>query len=455
MSMPAVSPLRTPLGRTVLLLLAVAFAALLGANFMTARMIERTVDVNAAVEQSHEVRGAVRDLLAAALDAEAGQRGFLLTGHVAYLSIHDQAVARTPELLDRLQRQAAPNAAQQDRVRRLRALFRQRYALIGQGLDLYRSGDAGAAIDSVREGEGRRVTIEIRSLLSAIDAAESERLRRRSQRSAEAARQTVTVNAVGASLILLAAVIILILIRNYLAEIHEARRTLDEVNRGLEETVLERTEDLLKANDELALARDKAEALLREVNHRVGNSLQLVSSMILLQAKEAPGKAARDALFAAQARIEAVGQVHKKLYTSDQVGVVALDEYLRSLIDELRLTFSAGAAGRRIRLVADPVVASTDAAVPLGVIAAELVTNAVKYAYPTGEGGPIRVRLKADGPRRAVLSVEDDGVGLGEGGPKGTGLGAKILDAMAASLNSRVEYDRSHRGVRASIAFDR
>jgi len=454
--MPAISPLRTPVGRAVLGLLAVAFLALLGANFMTARMIERTAEFNAAVEQTHEVRGAVRDLLAAGLDAEAGQRGFLLTGHVAYLSIHDQAVARTSELLDQLQRLTVGDESQQQRVRRLRALFRQRFDLIRQGLDLYRSGQPSRAVETIREGEGRRVTIEIRTLLSEFDAAETQRLRVRSQRSADAVRQTVTVNTVSASLILLAAVIILILIRNYLREIHEARRTLDEVNRGLEETVLERTEDLLKANDDLAVARDKAEALLREVNHRVGNSLQLVSSMILLQAKEAPGKAARDALYAAQARIEAVGQVHRKLYTSDEVGMVALDEYLRGLIDELRLTFAAeGGTSRRIRLVADPVAASTDTAVPLGVIAAELVTNAVKYAYPAGEPGPIRVRLRADGPNRAVLTVEDDGVGLGEGAPKGTGLGAKILDAMAASLNSRLEYDSQHKGVRARIVFDR
>ena len=205
---------------------------------------------------------------------------------------------------------------------------------------------------------------------------------------------------------------------------------------------------------EVRAARDRAEALLREVNHRVGNSLQLVSSFISLQSKALTDEAARDALRVTQARIEAVAQVHRRLYTSANVENVALHDYLTGLVDELRQTFSVERSGPAdIELEVQPVLVSTDRAVSLGVIAAELVTNAVKYAYPAGSG-PIRVSLAADGDSRAILVVEDQGVGMGDGAPKGTGLGGRILHAMAASLNTRVEYDPAHTGVRATLRFD-
>jgi two-component sensor histidine kinase len=92
--------------------------------------------------------------------------------------------------------------------------------------------------------------------------------------------------------------------------------------------------------------------------------------------------------------------------------------------------------------------------VSLGVIVTELVTNAVKYAYVAEEGGEIRVILAPDETGRAILTVEDDGPGLGDGKPKGTGLGGKIITAMASGLRSAVEFDTAHKGVRAKLAFD-
>ena len=93
---------------------------------------------------------------------------------------------------------------------------------------------------------------------------------------------------------------------------------------------------------------------------------------------------------------------------------------------------------------------------PLGLVLHELVTNAVKYAYEPGQGGEIRIHLKADGEGRALLTVEDDGPGLGDQtkGPKGTGLGSKIVAAMAGGLRSAVQFDDKHQGVRAQLAFD-
>ncbi len=212
------------------------------------------------------------------------------------------------------------------------------------------------------------------------------------------------------------------------------------------------------AQEEVRLARDRAEAMLREVNHRVGNSLQLVSSFISLQLRQLADEGARSALREAQVRIEAVAHVHRRLYTSSDLATVAMDEYLTGLVEELGKSIgpatSPEGGSPRLSLRAEPMRVTTDQAVSLGVIVTELVTNAVKYAYAPGEGGEIRVVLEAAPDGRAILTVEDDGPGLGDGAPKGTGLGAKIVSAMAGGLRSAVQFDTEHRGVRAQMVFD-
>lgn len=229
------------------------------------------------------------------------------------------------------------------------------------------------------------------------------------------------------------------LLRNALEDAIERRR-------------LQRHHDL--AQEEIRLARDRAEAMLREVNHRVGNSLQLVSSFMSLQLRHLADEGARAALKESQARIEAVAHVHRRLYTSGDMSTVAMDEYLEGLVDELGKSVGPGAGSPAIVLKVQPMRVSTDQAVSLGVVVTELVTNAVKYAYEPGQGGEIRVVLEPDENGRALLTVEDDGPGMGDGAVKGTGLGGKIISAMASGLRSAVEFDKGHKGVRARLAFD-
>ena len=225
---------------------------------------------------------------------------------------------------------------------------------------------------------------------------------------------------------------------------------------ALEDAVLRRRlqRENEQAQEEIRLARDRAEAMLREVNHRVGNSLQLVSSFMSLQMRHVSDEGARDALRESQARIEAVAHVHRRLYTSGDMSQVAMDEYLCGLMDELSKSVGPNEGSPRLVLDADPMNVTTDQAVSLGVVVTELVTNAVKYAYAPGQGGEIRIQMKPSGDGRAILLVEDDGPGLGLGKPKGTGLGGKIISAMASGLRSAVEFDHGHKGVRARLAFD-
>ena len=208
------------------------------------------------------------------------------------------------------------------------------------------------------------------------------------------------------------------------------------------------------AEREMAEARERAEMLLREVNHRVANSLALVASLVHMQAGALADPAAKDALIETQSRITAIAGIHRRLYTSDDVRFVEMDAYLASLVDELSSAMTAAGREHPIDLDVEPISVTTDRAVSLGVIVTELVTNAYKYAYPSGSRGRIRVRLRRAGPELLSLVVEDDGVGWsGTGVPAGTGLGTKIVRAMASSLRAPVEYDPSHVGTKVTLSF--
>jgi two-component sensor histidine kinase len=224
------------------------------------------------------------------------------------------------------------------------------------------------------------------------------------------------------------------------------------------------------AEREVRESRDRLEALaaqqailLREVNHRVANSLQLITSLIELQARKVSDPAARQMLRQAAERVEAVTLVHRRLYTGDNVEFVEMDDYLAGLVEEMQRAVLAAegsdpGAAKRIELVADPIRVETDKAVPIGLIVNELVTNALKYAYPREQPGEVRIRLQRGSEQEGEalrLVVEDDGVGYphADAAPKGSGLGSLIVGSMAQSLRATVELDRAHRGTRFVVSL--
>lgn len=210
-----------------------------------------------------------------------------------------------------------------------------------------------------------------------------------------------------------------------------------------------------QAERELIASNERLGALLREVNHRVANNLQMTMSFIGMQASVLPEGDARNALLASQQRIGAIAQVNRHLYATGNVESVAMDDYLPGLARDLSETWSTPTAPRHVVAVADPVELQTDQAVTLGIIICELVANACKYAYAPDTPGEIRVSLRrADDEGTMFLSVEDDGMGL-QSTPtiKGTGLGQKLVKAMARGLGSSPQIDPDHDGLRVTIEF--
>jgi two-component sensor histidine kinase len=229
------------------------------------------------------------------------------------------------------------------------------------------------------------------------------------------------------------------------------------IHRALDQERLRR--EKAAAEQELRASLDRLETLaaqqaimLREVDHRVGNSLQLITSLLGLQAAKLTDPAARGILTTAAKRVEAVSLVHRRLYTSDDLEFVRMDQYLSGLVGELRRAATADTAEQRVELRAAPVRLETDKAVPIGLIVNELVTNALKYAYPTDAPGVVRVILEQDAAGTVTLIVEDDGAGMTEPVPaKGGGLGTMIVRSMAETLRATVVLDPSHKGTRTIV----
>jgi two-component sensor histidine kinase len=212
-----------------------------------------------------------------------------------------------------------------------------------------------------------------------------------------------------------------------------------------------------RAEHEMRIAREKAELLLREVNHRVANSLAMVASLVHLQEASVRDPAARFALAETQNRISAIAQVHRSLYTSDNVSSVSMTEYLSRIVRDLEQSMTRDDSTTHLRLEADPVSLPPDKAVAIGVIITELVTNAFKYAYSLEQPGPVLVRLARVGVAGLNLEVSDNGRGIkmanGEVRAAGTGLGMKIVRTMAMSLESEVAIHDNEPGTRVQLAF--
>jgi two-component sensor histidine kinase len=162
---------------------------------------------------------------------------------------------------------------------------------------------------------------------------------------------------------------------------------------------------------------------------------------------------AKDALAETEARIHAISDVHKRLYSSGDVRLVALDEYLSDLLRNLQNSMQNEGHGASLDYHLEPLTLPTDSSINLGVVLTEWVTNAFKYAYPQRRG-EVRVTLKRLADGRGELLVEDDGVGRIDGGAiKGTGLGTRLVKAMAGNLGGTIDYLARQPGTLARLTF--
>ncbi|CCB64091.1 response regulator [Hyphomicrobium sp. MC1] len=232
---------------------------------------------------------------------------------------------------------------------------------------------------------------------------------------------------------------------------HFRELLMQAVQTSLEQERLRR--DMEAAETEIRLARDRAELLLKEVNHRVANSLAIVAGLLALQRHSLSDPGAQDLLDQMSARIIAIAGVHRRLYTSQDVTSVDLKEYLTSLIEDLKRAMGDAGHNHPVHLNCVPLSIPTDKAVSVGIVVTELVTNAYKYAYPDRADGEIRVDVTLR-EGQVVLTVEDDGVGLDKTQMAGgTRLGTRVMTSMTSSIGGKLAFSGGDSGTRAMLTF--
>lgn len=205
-----------------------------------------------------------------------------------------------------------------------------------------------------------------------------------------------------------------------------------------------------RGEQNLQKALDRQQVLMREINHRVNNSLQIVASMLQLQSSASESEALRHELLEARSRIAAIARAHHRLYRGDTIDAIDLGAYLCEVCDDI----AASIPGCQISIDADDdITVRTDRAVPAVLFVNELIANAAKHAYPGGDC-KIWVILSRNSDVSAVISVRDEGVGLPPQFDQQSGrLGMRLVHSFAQQLQGDLQVLRKEPGTEFVLNF--
>ena len=223
--------------------------------------------------------------------------------------------------------------------------------------------------------------------------------------------------------------------------------TTDITERKHEEEARNRVEEALRESEaRLRKTLAEREILLREVHHRVKNNLQVISSLLTLQLGHSKNRHLQALLRDSQARIKAIALVHEKLYQTEGQDLVDLKGYLTDVVDVVLALYASNAKHIDISVAAEPVSLGLDAAVRCGLVVNELVTNAVRHAFPRKRHGQVAVVLAKIGDDQAEITVKDNGVGLASRiNPRTVEtMGLRLVCHLTAQLAGAVTIDRGH-----------
>ncbi len=198
---------------------------------------------------------------------------------------------------------------------------------------------------------------------------------------------------------------------------------------------------LQELNSELDIKNKQNELLLKEIHHRVKNNLELVKSLLALQTAQLEESATKDAMIASQNRVQSMGIIHQKLYQGENLGHIEMKDYFINLGEGILDTFNAEDK-IKIECAMDNLELDVDTAVPIGLIVNELLTNALKYAFPENGKGNILISLSQSTPETLTLKVADNGIGKTKDlAPKGTGFGSQLIKLLTQQLNGKMAED--------------
>ncbi len=207
-----------------------------------------------------------------------------------------------------------------------------------------------------------------------------------------------------------------------------------------------------QARGELVVAVRERETLFREVHHRVKNNLAIVNS--LLEFQKGPDPVSSRSLTTIQNRVRSMALLHEQLYRTGGLATVGSADYLSELIERIRATVDSAMTQVELASQIDAAELPIDVAIPLGLVANELVSNALKHAFPGRERGTVDVRFECDSAGGSRLVVADDGVGFEGSTPPVGGMGWQLIRSLTEQIDATVKIgDGGETGTRVSVVL--
>jgi len=212
--------------------------------------------------------------------------------------------------------------------------------------------------------------------------------------------------------------------------------------------------ELRATNDLLEKKNKENELLLKEIHHRVKNNLQTISSLLNLQSAGITDANALEAVQESQSRVRSMGLIHQKLYQGDQLATVEMKDYFKTMGETLFYAFGMKEQQVALNVNMEEVGLDVDTAIPVGLIVNELVTNALKYAFPEGRHGTVEISLQAQDDNTLTLRIKDDGVGLHptQNQSKDNGFGTRLVQLLTLQLDGQLQ-ESAKDGVETVIRF--
>jgi two-component sensor histidine kinase len=403
----------------------------------------------ADISDTYELMKQADKTLLLVTNMETSQRGYLLTLERSYLDLYHAASLSIDESIGRLGEMARGNPAQEARVEEIKLLAAQIQESVRKTIQMGIKGERGKALAEIRSDNSKNQMDQLRETIRGFMDEEDRRLIQRNEK-INRTRDWLTIAALAA----LASAVMLAYslfsrVQRYARELREGQSALISENVLLEQRVKERTAELENARAIAERERQRVEALLQDSNHRIGNSLATVSSLLSLQLRQAANEDTRRVLIAARDRVQTISTAHRRLRLGEDLETVRADEFLQAVVDDMTVALTSGT---RIKFETKfaPLNLNARDVTTIGIILGELITNAVKHAFPDNREGTVSISLGREDDDILALVVADDGIGYGKAKShrrgKHQGLGMLVIEQLCLQFGDAPHYGSTKDG---------